>query len=54
MAAGCEILALAAIFCVANNQHDRIFWPVLRNRCECQRKSKKDRGEETPMHERHR
>ena len=45
-------MARAAIFRVANNQHDSVFRPVLRNRCECQRRSKKDRGEEASVHKR--
>ena len=45
-------MARAAIFRVANNQHDSVFRPVLRNSRECQRGSKKDRGEEASVHKR--
>ena len=51
MAARCEITAGAAIFCVANNQHDRIFWAVLRIRYDYQRRTKEDRDEEASVHQ---
>jgi hypothetical protein len=47
-------MAAIGVFRVTNNQDDRILRSVLCMRYEYQRESKKDRGEETPMHERHR
>src|SRR5882724_1722969 len=45
-------MARAAIFRVANNQHDSVFRSVRRVCGECQRGSKKDRGEEASVHKR--
>ncbi len=52
LAEGREIAAAVGVFRMSNNQHGRVFRPVLRIRCECQDGSKKDRGEKAPVHER--
>src|SRR5437870_6355273 len=52
LTAGREAGAGVGLFRVANNQHDSVFRPVLGIRCECQRGSKKERGEKVSVHKR--